>query len=234
MINNIYKIQLYKENSLFWKEFKNWNIWNEVFSGSGIERIIIPKKVKAISCFCFCSCESLVNVEFGINTEIETFDIECFSKTLIESIIVPRKLKLIGNGCFYMCQKLKNIIFEEPSDLLYIGDFVFGYSLIEKFIIPKSIKKVDFKSFSNCKNLKTIEFSEESELKTFSFIDISNVETITIPPKIETLYDGWNRDIKKHLLYLDYEQKLIGTKNGILMSRYKHAIIPSTIKIISS
>ena len=67
-------------------------IGNRCFSGSGIEKIMIPSSVTTINENTFSHCEDLKNILFQEDSRLERIKAQCFSESGIEEIVLPSEL----------------------------------------------------------------------------------------------------------------------------------------------
>lgn len=105
----------------------------KAFSGSMLERIVIPDSVYSIGQNAFESCKSLKEVKFS--GEIDEIPVNCFANCYeLKYVDLPNGLKRICDLAFSSCMSLENIA------------------------IPDGVEEIGSEVFKNCSNLKSIRF----------------------------------------------------------------------------
>ena len=103
------------------------------FYGSGLEEIVIPRKVKKIVgddyYGTFNSCKNLRSVVFEQGSELTE----------------------IGRNAFFECKSLESIYL--PDKLREIGEWAFYNTGIAEVQIPASVQSIGWAAFFQCKNL---------------------------------------------------------------------------------
>lgn len=225
------------------------SIDENAFTDSIIEKILLPDSLSELKEGWCQNTPNLANViispsnkNFQIiddnniilgksNIESEVFDIIIFVNRSIEKAKIPNYIKRICQYSFSYCTNLKSVEFSENSDLISIGR----------------------NSFMWCKSLQKIEFPNNSKLQFIekeAFLR-SSIRTITIPPSLTVLDDGWCSEasrlnnvfishVSKNFGYLA-DQLLIGksgseTYDELLFAKrdISTVTIPSYIKHIRS
>ena len=91
---------------------------------SELSDITIPNGVSNIGESAFVDCDSLVKVEFGSNSKLETIDEYAFEHCGLSEIVIPRSVSEIEQGAFESCSKLSTVYYngnQEEWDEIYIG-----------------------------------------------------------------------------------------------------------------
>jgi hypothetical protein len=104
--------------------------------------IEIPSSAKIISSGCFCDCESLCDVIFAAECEIEEIQARAFFHTAISEIAIPESVRVLGDRCFCDCKSLTEITFLGDSQLREIQDFAFYGTAISRLHLPEHCRKV--------------------------------------------------------------------------------------------
>ena len=179
------------------------NISSNMFVGSGIEYIKIPKNIQRISVSAFENTK-IRSVEFEEGSalteigerafkgcsDLESFVIPANVKTIgksafrgcskLKSLVIPAKVLTIDDDAFSDCANLKNVTFENGSELWYLNR-IFVNTPITELTVPKSVKGITIDAFSNSSTLKTIRFENDSKLSTLysrAFFNCINLTTV--------------------------------------------------------
>lgn len=123
-----------------------------------LESVFIPKTIRCISSGAFYACDSLEEVCFEKESELEYIGPRAFEQSSIKEISVPKSVKIIKDYAFLGCLKLERIVFAEDSKLTSLGNNVFAH----------------------CESLKELELPKNIEIINESFTD-SEISSITIP-----------------------------------------------------
>lgn len=191
--------------------FTKYNIFDNFFSLSKIERISLPITIKEIKSDAFIDCSSLISVHIQGNitnltglifkncpalTEvilpdgITTIDGAFIDCTSLTEINLPKGLKTIGESTFYGCSSL--ISLHIPDGVTTIGENAFrGCSSLTEINIPNGITKIESGTFGNCSSLTEIILPEHvTSIGASAFSSCSSLTKITLPKGITTLGNG--------------------------------------------
>lgn len=179
------------------------------FSDSVIEKVKIPKHVKTIGKSAFSTCERLFEVEFPIDSELQTIEARAFSESSIEKLTIPASVIDIRDE---WCSSKSSLISVKISPdnkryMNYTDELVIGKSNIESSIydevvfcsrnakkvkIPNFIKNIKPFSFHQCLKLKSIEFPIDSKLQKFGAYSVSftSIKKIKIPKSVTKIGDN--------------------------------------------
>ena len=118
-------------------------ICDAAFSGSKIEKIVLPSSLKSIRAYAFSEILSLKSLAFA----------DFFS---LENIVIPNSVKTIGEYAFKNCEHLKSV--KLPQCLKRIEKHTFDccYDL-KSVYIPENLDFIAEDCFDNCYNLERIE-----------------------------------------------------------------------------
>lgn len=123
------------------------------FSGSGIERLELPKNLKVIENYAFSNCENLL--EMVIPDSVKTIGGGAFSGcTSLKSIKLPEGLKELPPSLFRNTGKIEELVL--PSGITEIPYSLFNGSLIENFSVPKGVTHINDYAFFGCTELREI------------------------------------------------------------------------------
>jgi hypothetical protein len=178
-------------------------IGNSAFNGcSNLTSVTIPDSVTSISGFAFQGCSSLTSITIpdGV-TSIAGFTFEgCSSLT---SITIPNNVTSIGNSAFAGCSSLTSITI--PDNVTSIGDYAFSgcsnlqaVNVSENNSVYKSVDGVlfdksgdDLLIFPEGKSAISYEIpSYVSSIGDDTFVDCSNITSITIPNSVISIGNG--------------------------------------------
>lgn len=76
-----------------------------------MENVLFPSSVSQINNFSFEFCDSLKNVEFPKNSQLESISSYLFYYSLLKRIKIPAKVKKIGLMAFFGLPKLEKVEF---------------------------------------------------------------------------------------------------------------------------
>lgn len=247
--------------------------------------IIIPRSItdgsyeyiiKSISQDSFKNNKIIKSIQFQEDSQLQIIEKNAFFRSSIESLSIPATVEELQSGwCSHtwnlttiiLTKNNKNFSYLDKERKIIVGKTATSsekYDIIQfacrdvlNVVIPSSIKLIDSFSFAECRNLSKIEFTENSELLTIGeeAFARSSISSISIPPKLIELGDGWcgythflnevsiSKKNKK-FSFLDKEHQVIVTKSkpkkkncDILVFACRNIpriIIPSTIKHIRS
>lgn len=156
-------------------------IGDYAFSGTGLERVIIPSSVVYVGWDVFKECMNLHYIRIedssdSLECEQEAFAVSQYgTENNLDSIYLGRNLEngpyafgylnnlshfefgdsisFIGGGYFYGCEKLEYL--EIPGNIKYIGSAFGGCPVLNTVKIDDGVLKIDG-SFYNCKNLVNV------------------------------------------------------------------------------
>ena len=135
----------------------NW--W---FSGSDIEKVIIPGSVESLRVCAFYQCKQLYEVVFEPGSHLKTIERWCLAESGLRKIVIPRTVQTIGDSALSNCAELQEVTFESGSCLTSIGEWCFGKSGLRKIVIPKSVSFIGRSAFYGCAQLQTVKFEPGS------------------------------------------------------------------------
>jgi hypothetical protein len=92
----------------------------DVFRGTPLQSISLPRSIEIIGDSCFANCHSLTEVKFAPDCRLHTLKSLAFYSSGLECVTVPRSLRSIGSGCFMGCKALEYVKFEPGSALRQI------------------------------------------------------------------------------------------------------------------
>ena len=275
-VTEILKRSFYRSLKLKYVKFADDSeiqiIGKKSFYQTSLQTISIPTQLKKICEKAFGKCISLTSVEIPDNSELQSIGRKAFYKTEIECFTIPSKLVELGENWFTDTVKLKqiNIMPNNPNFTLYDDKFVLGKSNpqnenfdvlifanrdLKTALVPNFIRIIGNYSFGRCENLENVEFSDDSELRIIceNAFSLSEIKSITIPPKLIELKDGWKyraESLKsvyisaKNTNFKMYDDKFILGKSNpeneifdiLVYSKndVKTAVIPEFIRIISA
>ena len=191
----------------------NWKtIPNGMFSGTGIEKIVIPEGVTEIGYGAF-SGSSLKEVvlpstltkigdyafsgtkltSITLPTGITEIGSDAFSGSSLKEIVLPSTLTKIGDHAF-SGTKLTSIT--PPTSVTDIGRHAFGdIDSLTSIVIPKNLTNGS-EAFSGSKNLSTIHFEEGLTKIAGGLFEDSGISSIKIPEGVTEIGYGAFRNTK--------------------------------------
>jgi glycosyltransferase involved in cell wall biosynthesis len=119
---------------------------------------LFPGAIVKIARFTFVGCSSLQNVEFGVNSILETVERGAFlGCTSLKKIIMTGNVRSLGDYCFAYCRALETAAFPQIDNMKNIGECAFLYceSLVY-FLFPSKIERLNVRTFYGCLSLKSV------------------------------------------------------------------------------
>ena len=152
-------------------------IGRNCFSGTGLEEIILPSRVREVGARAFEYCEQLKSVQLNkglekLGEKEATDGEECegrvFANSGIESIRLPSSLVRVGAGTFYQCKDLRSVSITNGTE--YIGKECFKESGIKRIALPSTLLEIGDNAFSGCDRLKVVWVEEDCELDVREYV----------------------------------------------------------------
>ena len=114
---------------------------DNIFRGSALETIVLPRTLRAIGKSAFEGCKCLKSVSFGDNPMLEEIGVRAFYGSGLESFAAPPKLKKIGAIAFGNCCSLRD--FRVNKGVQELGWLCFWATAIEDIKIPHQVAKTE-------------------------------------------------------------------------------------------
>ena len=200
----------------------NWKTIPEgLFSGTGIEKLVIPEGVTEIGAGAF-SGSSLKEVvlpstlrkigdsafrgtqltRLTLPEGITDIGSSAFSGSSLKEVVLPSTLTQIGNSAFSGTQ-LTNM--SVPSSVREIGSYAFNSTPLEVINLPYGLQIIGSGAFRNTK-LETIEIPEGvTYLDDYTLANIPTLKSVYLPKSLTTLVQSWDtpsESVEYHV-YLD-------------------------------
>lgn len=172
------------------------------------KKIVIPKKCKRIEAMTFTNNESLEDVSFESNDnvdgnkwdfwgcknlkkaklpdeQIKINDYMFCECEKLSSFIMPKATETIGEYAFSECNSLKEI--EIGESVKTIGKWAFRYDEnLESVTFNNNLEVIDEWAFENCKSLKEIKLNEGvKRIEAMAFTNCDSLTDIYLPESIE-------------------------------------------------
>ena len=199
-----------------WKTIPSW-----LFSGTGIEKLVIPEGVTEIGADAFSgsSLKEVVlpktltkigNSAFG-GTQLTKLTLpegvteigsSAFSGSSLKEVVLPSTLTQIGSYAFSGTQ-LTNM--SVPSSVREIGSYAFNSTPLEVINLPYGLQVIGSGAFRNTK-LETIEIPEGvTYLDDYTLANIPTLKSVYLPKSLTAFVQSWNtpsESVEYHV-YLD-------------------------------
>lgn len=158
------------------------------FVKRNIKEAIIPSNIKRIASCAFEHCQSLENIIFKEDSQLEIIEYKAFAHTRCKSICIPPHLKTIGRSAFEFSY-IEHIQFSENSELQEIQSKSFFCSQIKQISIPPSVTKIDEEAFKNCHWLHELIIPQNSKLKSIGALSFceNSFDQIFIPSNVTSI-----------------------------------------------
>ena len=200
----------------------NWKtIPSGLFSGTGIEKLVIPEGVTEIGADAFSgsSLKEVVlpktltkigNSAFGgtqltkliLPEGVTEIGSSAFSGSSLKEVVLPSTLTQIGSYAFSGTQ-LTNM--SVPSSVREIGSYAFNSTPLEVINLPYGLQVIGSGAFRNTK-LETIEIPEGvTYLDDYTLANIPTLKSVYLPKSLTAFVQSWNtpsESVEYHV-YLD-------------------------------
>ena len=189
----------------------NWKtIPSGLFSGIGIEKLVIPEGVTEIGSNAFLG-SSLKEVV--LPSTLKKIDSGAFRQTQLTSITLPEGVTEIGSNAFsgsslkevvlpstltqisssaFSSSSLKEVVL--PSTLTKIGNSAFSWTELTNMLVPSSVREIGSYAFANTP-LEVINLPNGLQIIGYKAFQYTKLETIEIPEGVTYLYGGALADI---------------------------------------
>ena len=159
------------------------------FSGSGIEKVTIPKEWKYLRSEMFENCSHLQNILFENPSKLEKIETDVFKNCSLSKISIPSSVQELDG---FSESSIKEITFEEAekSQLKTVMKNAFSKcQKLSKIEFPPSVEKLCKESFAES-SIEEIKFPSKSKLKVVgdnAFQKCKKLKRITIPSTISSI-----------------------------------------------
>ena len=171
-----------------------------------LESAVLPAALKKLDEQTFIRCSSLESLVLQEGLETVAKSAVSNSGKLTE-LVIPSTVTAIGDYAFEYATELKTLTFTEGSVLHQIGQYAFGYcSSLESLTLPANLTTFvnirggdssylgyNSRAFIGCSALKYVDMSaceELTELPSAVFSGCTAIESIVLPPNLETIHNG--------------------------------------------
>lgn len=163
-------------------------ISNHAFSGTGLKEIELPEGLTTLDYNAFSYCASLSSVK--IHGKVERISPSSFySCSNLQKVELAEGIKFIDNQAFYHCGRLQSINF--PSTLTSIGYESFRETDLREINIPGSVENIGNYAFYRNKNLEKLTFGEGlANIGANAFSACESIDSIVCPSTLRTIGDA--------------------------------------------
>lgn len=127
-------------------------------NNSNLEKVTLPKKLRAIGAKCFANCQNLSEVVVPEDSDLEEIGLGAFYKTAISQFYIPAGVEVLTdgaaawgcNGIFEECKNLKTVTFAENSKLRIVGMRTFMKSGLTSINLPDTVEEIHEGAFTEC------------------------------------------------------------------------------------
>ena len=184
----------------------NWKtIPSSLFSGTGIEKLVIPEGV----------------TEIGAGA---------FSGSSLKEVVLPRTLTKIGDSAFSGTQLTRLTL---PEGITEIGFSAFSGSSLKEVVLPRTLTKIGDYAFSRTQ-LKDITLpTSVTSIGREAFGAIDSLSSVVIPKNLSNAYGAfWG---SQHLKTIHFEEGITKIADGLFQGSGISSInIPETVTEIGS
>ena len=163
-------------------------ISNHAFSGTGLKEIELPEGLTTLDYNAFSYCTSLSSVK--IHGKVERSSPYSFYKcSNLQKVELAEGIKFIDNQAFYYCDRLQSINF--PPTLTSIGYESFRETDLREINIPGSVENIGNYAFYRNNNLKKLTFGEGlANIGANAFSACESIDSIVCPSTLRTIGDA--------------------------------------------
>ena len=184
----------------------NWKtIPSSLFSGTGIEKLVIPEGV----------------TEIGAGA---------FSGSSLKEVVLPRTLTKIGDSAFSGTQLTRLTL---PEGITEIGFSAFSGSSLKEVVLPRTLTKIGDYAFGRTQ-LKDITLpTSVTSIGSGAFGAIDSLSSVVIPKNLSNAYGAfWG---SQHLKTIHFEEGITKIADGLFQGSGISSInIPETVTEIGS
>ena len=171
----------------------------DAFSGSSLKEVVLPKTLTKIGDSAFRGTQlTKLTLPEGV-TEIGS---SAFSGSSLKEVVLPSTLTQIGSSAFSGTQ-LTNM--SVPSSVREIGSYAFNSTPLEVINLPYGLQVIGSGAFRNTK-LETIEIPEGvTYLDDYTLANIPTLKSVYLPKSLTAFVQSWNtpsESVEYHV-YLD-------------------------------
>ena len=171
----------------------------DAFSGSSLKEVVLPKTLTKIGNSAFSGTQlTKLTLPEGV-TEIGS---SAFSGSSLKEVVLPSTLTQIGSSAFSGTQ-LTNM--SVPSSVREIGSYAFNSTPLEVINLPYGLQVIGSGAFRNTK-LETIEIPEGvTYLDDYTLANIPTLKSVYLPKSLTTFVQSWDtpsESVEYHV-YLD-------------------------------
>ncbi|MDE7164697.1 MAG: leucine-rich repeat protein [Clostridiales bacterium] len=151
-----------------------------------LERVVLPKRLKAIPNYMFAKCDSLTSIDLGGVTEIGAWAF--YYSGLSDELVIPRTVEKINPYAFSNCSKLTKVTFEDErtKDLVMLNTKGEKDGLNNEKSFVTRVTNGNY--FANCSNLTEVHFPEKLlNIGEQTFYYCSALTTVNIPASVESI-----------------------------------------------
>lgn len=164
-------------------------IGSYAFSGSRLEKVILPPTIIAINPGAFHDCKKLSSINLPdalIHIEEKAF-YKCKS---LDTIIIPDNVDVIHMSAFQNCTGLKKLVIGNSTKSLGYEAFK-GCTQLESVHLPESMRFIYKRAFENCQSIKEIKIPEAvEEINNLAFLYCKSLKEVVIPKNVALIGDN--------------------------------------------
>lgn len=155
----------------------------ELFRGSTVSAITLPRTLQAIGDHAFANCTSLVSL--AIPASVKTIGTHAFDGSGLMSIALPSGLQTIEAGTFANCDTLTSVSI--PASVKTIGEQAFYGCALKAISLPEGVQTIGSQAFALCDSLASISLPATLTAIGDSAFSQTNLREITIPVNLRTM-----------------------------------------------
>lgn len=146
-------------------------IGERAYSGSALERAVIPDGILRIGDYAFSKCLRLTEVT--IPESVVEIGCGAFSGcAALRSVVLPESVSRIGSYAFQNCALLERIVV--PSSVSVFGDSIFaGCASLRDVTVPRSFRQIDFHDAQQYPRIERVSFTKCALPKSETFFQFN-------------------------------------------------------------
>lgn len=162
---------------------------DSVFSGSAVEKVIVPESVTKVGKYLFQDCTSLTEVQYltssyRYGTGTTNYSTYVFAGcTALEKVVLNDKISYLPDRFFYGCSSLKTIQLYNSTDKTTSGNE-------NEVRLPDAITHIGVSCFNSCSSVTSITLPSSLEsIGSDAFLAFADIE-IVIPAGVTEIGDN--------------------------------------------